>query len=261
MSAIISVAWSPNEQKVALVSTQGVSSQAEVFIFDPMTGRKLLSYIQGSNNFYFSHALEVAWSPDGKYLGTSGSDMAQITDPNSGQRVAKYPQGGPNTSRAFAWSPDGQMAVSSASQAGHSLQLWSTQTGAAIKYYPANFPNSIAWSPDGKYIAYEDIKQQIYIWNVKQDQLVLTIPGQLDPNLNGIFDEIHAHAIAWSPNSTELAVTSYENAVHIWNVNTKQQSYTYTEHSAPARAVAWSPDGQQIASAGDDHTVRIWQAV
>jgi len=65
-------------------------------------------------------------------------------------------------------------------------------------------------------------------------------------------------AIAWSPDSTQLAV-AVDKMVQVHDVATGHILLTYLGHRDFVTAVAWSPDGSRLAS-GAYKSVHIWEA-
>ena len=83
------------------------------------------------------------------------------------------------------------------------------------------------------------------------------VPQQVKFVLTGHSAEVTD--IAWSPDGTQMASTSSDATVRLWNSDTQQTTFTYHQHSAAVLTVAWSPHGAFIASGGRDRTVQIWK--
>ena len=65
--------------------------------------------------------------------------------------------------------------------------------------------------------------------------------------------------MAFSPDGTELASTSADRTVRLWDTATgKQIGQPLIGHTDAALGVAFSPDGTKLASASADGTVRLW---
>src|SRR5258706_13306081 len=67
-------------------------------------------------------------------------------------------------------------------------------------------------------------------------------------------------AVAWSPKGTQIASTSYDKTVRVWDAANGNCVTIYRGHWDRVQAVAWSPDGTRVASGGDDGTVQVWDA-
>src|SRR5690349_9941772 len=75
--------------------------------------------------------------------------------------------------------------------------------------------------------------------------------------------QFETHALAWSPDGTQLACGGRSMGkvnLQVWEVATKRTLLTYSGHGNAVETVAWSPDGTRIASGGVDKTVQVWDA-
>jgi WD40 repeat protein len=64
-------------------------------------------------------------------------------------------------------------------------------------------------------------------------------------------------AVAFSPDSTLLVSTSFDNTTRLWTVRSKAEKARLLEGTF-ARSVAISPDGKWLAAALVDSTIRLW---
>ncbi len=68
--------------------------------------------------------------------------------------------------------------------------------------------------------------------------------------------------IAWSPVKNELASTSFDRTVQIWDVSTRETARReLIRHHDWVSSVAWSPDGRVIASSSGDNTIRLTDTI
>jgi small GTP-binding protein len=65
--------------------------------------------------------------------------------------------------------------------------------------------------------------------------------------------------LAWSPDGSLLASTSFDNTLKLWSADSGSLIKTLTGHVLPVYCVAWSPDGRLLASGSHDRTVRVWE--
>jgi WD40 repeat protein len=64
--------------------------------------------------------------------------------------------------------------------------------------------------------------------------------------------------LAWSPDGTKLASSSWDYKVKVWDFATGNELNSFT-HGSWVRAVAWSPDSRFLYSGGDDSSIKVWQ--
>ncbi|GCE16102.1 WD40 repeat domain-containing protein [Tengunoibacter tsumagoiensis] len=137
------LSWSPDGTYLAL----GVS-QDEVFVWNAVTGELVTknTHVGGSNG--------LAWSPDSKYLVTSGNTTA-VWEVATGTIISTFEKDASEVS----WSPDGKhYAIGSdanvliiealTGKVTYTYRGHSSKDGRRVYY--------VAWSPDGKYIASSD---------------------------------------------------------------------------------------------------------
>ncbi len=65
-------------------------------------------------------------------------------------------------------------------------------------------------------------------------------------------------ALAFSADSTLLAIGDAKGEIRIWNVADGRSVLTCSGHTDWIWSLAFSPDGTQVASGSSDHTVKLW---
>jgi WD40 repeat protein len=65
-------------------------------------------------------------------------------------------------------------------------------------------------------------------------------------------------ALDWSPDNSLLATADGGEQVKIWDSESGQELYVYSDGSGPTYSIAWSPDGTRLAIAGAANIVKIW---
>jgi len=68
------------------------------------------------------------------------------------------------------------------------------------------------------------------------------------------------HAVAWSPNSTEVVSGGNDENAILWNWDTTITRVVYTGHSDYVLSVAYSHDGTKVASGDASGSVKIWSS-
>ena len=264
-------AWSPdgkhiasNSEGNATIEGKDVNQGTVVTLWQASSGASENSL--GDNGV-------LAWSPNGKYVAIGnfiGDVSAQVYDSTTGALVVSYyghigsdqlPNlrsiDQTNTVSGIAWSPDSQYIVTCGGD--NTVQIWNALSGVRVSSYTraslsssTNYPfmvYGVAWSPGGTLIASG--------WERNVD-VTDPMTGQLLKNYQEDLNSFYA--LAWSPDSTRLALAGTDNSVSIWQWKTNKRLFSYRRHSGIVTTVAWSPNGEFIASGGADRTVQIWRA-
>jgi WD40 repeat protein/tRNA A-37 threonylcarbamoyl transferase component Bud32 len=64
--------------------------------------------------------------------------------------------------------------------------------------------------------------------------------------------------IAYSPDGRQLASSSRDGTIKLWNAENGRQLETLHGHKGDVNSVTYSPDGKKLASGADDRTVKLW---
>ncbi len=218
------------------------------------------------------HAL--AWSPDGKRLGSTCSD-ATARDATTGKHIFSYGQSN-GSMLSLSWSPDGKRIQGSS----QTVKVWDATTGRVlVEFQPqlhlstaivpsthanpqaqanpqsgGNFVYSSSWSPDGTLIASSvdggAYGFEVQVWNSQTGNLVYKLQPNASPTPSDSIGQV-----SWSPDGKYIALTVDGN-VQVWSVATKKMTITY-----PGGVFAWSPDSKNIVSAEGDGSVQVWNAL
>ncbi len=108
---------------------------------------------------------------------------------------------------------------------------------------------SIAFSPDGTTIASANANCEIHLWQVADQQRLLTLQGHTN----------WVRKIAFSPDGKMLASASEDATVKVWDLTSSKCLHTLSEHTDSLHSIAFSPNGSMLASGSRDLTIRIWQ--
>ena len=79
-------------------------------------------------------------------------------------------------------------------------------------------------------------------------QAVTELPGHAGP----------VSGVAYSPDGTQVASSSFDKSIKIWDIAGKKELRTLPGHGDIALSLAFSPSGQQILSGGHDKLLKLW---
>ncbi|HEU5198055.1 MAG TPA: protein kinase [Ktedonobacterales bacterium] len=183
----------------------------------------------------------------------------------------------------LAWSPLDENLIASASLED-SAKIWDTTSQRVY----INRPDSVtrmAWSPDGQYIASGSLNDVVHVWQAstgndlvnyslqalqsRRDFLLATSgilsnqrqsqsvkPWEKNTPLSGGGIE----ALAWSPDSTFLAIAESSMGIQIRVAQTGRQISSFGSDSNGVFGLVWESDGESILAGSGDPTdsVYLW---
>jgi WD40 repeat protein len=245
------VAFSPDGQRLATASFDGSArlwttrvSRETGQPHGPRMGRKSLpTQLPWSG-------LRVAFSPDGKLLATTSSDLfARLWEVPSGEPYGP-PIPLPSALEAVVFSPDGKLLATGCMD--DAVRLWEVTSsrlyGERLHHMGSGW--AVAFSPDGKLLATGGI-DAVY-WVETATGREHTPPGKM---LGGV------EALAYSPDGRRLASSSdADGTVWLWDPATHQPARRLLQRPNPTYALAFSPDGKWLATGSNDGVVRLWNA-
>jgi WD40 repeat protein len=188
---------------------------------------------------HFNRAATKLFSAGGDSMIRS-FDLASNTE-NQRFDVPVGEQTGAGTVRALAVSSDGKLMATAA--AGRGIEIRDRVSGELHKTLPARDATSTAFSPDRQTLAVAG--GGLNFWEVMSGMLRQDVASP-------------AVAVAWSPDGKLFATGGSDNAVRLWDANTKEEIASLEGHTEQVDAVAFSPDGKRLVSASQDFTARVW---
>lgn len=235
-AAVAAVAWGPEGTRLATASADGL-----VRLWNPVDGSELLRLAH-------SHPLsELSWSRDGRWLGTRQALGEASLWEWRGERGV-VPRASKEALRSVSFDPQG-MYVALWEGSG-TLRVLRSATGEEV-FHAHQVGAPPRFSEEGRFLAAVDTSGHVRVWDVVDDQEVLTVPLGT-PSAQDVL-------LALSPRGAMLALgRSDALAVDIWDIN-KARWLSRVRHEGVVTALDFTPDGA-LLTAGEDKSVRVWDA-
>ncbi|GAA3626681.1 hypothetical protein GCM10022419_135160 [Nonomuraea rosea] len=212
----------------------------------------------------------VAFSPDGRVLAALSTSVGEKYE--NGDRIrlldaVTHEQSGASLVSpaervtSLALSPDGRILATGGapdSERSGTVRLWdmASRTEIAALDGPRGYLGAVGYSPDGKVIAglfnqgeAENGPAEVWLWNTATGNRA----GQplRDPKNSQT-------ALAFSPDSRSLAISSPYGGVQLWDVATGSKISDPLVSTGGALSAVFAPDGHTLAVVGVSGEVRLW---
>ncbi|MBD2034038.1 WD40 repeat domain-containing protein [Leptolyngbya sp. FACHB-321] len=227
-----------------LISTSSTIDKS-VKLWDWRSGKQQLSFTASNPNDWFTSAF---LSPDGQTLVTADSKgEIQLREPQTGAVRSLFPARTRGVG-IVVLTRDGQTLVDATGRGGDfSITLWNFTTQQQQQRLSGSWADVWTITPDGYILAAASNSGTARVWNLRNGQLVSTLP---------ISATAGAMAIALTPNAESLIVTYTDGSIKQWNARTGRFNRLLFRGIQP-KAIAMSPDGRTLAIGYYNH-VRLW---
>ncbi|GAB4152534.1 MAG: hypothetical protein Tsb009_28510 [Planctomycetaceae bacterium] len=189
----------------------------------------------------------VAFSPDGKFLVSGGSQVIKCWALQAKQNPEVI-LGPENLDYGFAFdlSPDGTFIASGASSKSPS-GVWNINTRTVEFDLPSQDITRVAFSPDGAHLVSSGASEvRIYDVNTKRV----------------LYSKKHARMFTvfhgFSPDGKLLLFSTPKGVIELRNATDMKLAATFEGHEKQVADVQFFPDGKSMVSIGFDKTVRLW---
>ncbi|WP_073630478.1 NB-ARC domain-containing protein [Scytonema sp. HK-05] len=108
--------------------------------------------------------------------------------------------------------------------------------------------SAIAFSLDGEILATGDDNGDVYLWQARDGQLLMTLKGHTN----------QVKSVIFHPHNQTLVTRSEDQTVKFWDVNTGQVLRTLQRYTSQALSICWAPNGLILISQARDNTVSLW---
>ncbi|KAJ1877414.1 hypothetical protein LPJ71_011251, partial [Coemansia sp. S17] len=149
----------------------------------------------------------VAFSPDGRYLGSTSCDKTCIVWSTKDYSIVHRLEGHEFEVACLAWSPDSKQIVSASSD--RTLRLWDVNTGESLRVFSGHDETVTAckWLGDTGKIISGGMDRKVIIWN-KDGEIVKQVATP------------RVHDLVISSDCSLLLVADDQNSVHVYDLTT-----------------------------------------
>lgn len=243
---VFAVAFSPNGDFLATGNWDG-----EVKVWN-MQSRCCISKMRRGG--HFDAASQLAFSPDGKRLISSGGryDAIYVWHPETGERIAEFAvenapkRGGRPYIIPLAFSPDGNLIAAATPE--NTVSLWDIETGerSTCLHGHTAMVTAIAFSPCGSFVTSGDSKGTLREWHIHMARQTRE------------FTEYGQYCVipTYFSEGSLMAAGVYETSIAVWDVENNEKLDTF-EYCGSVDAAHFS-NGTHLAVA-NSRDFKVWR--
>ena len=145
-------------------------------------------------------------------------------------------------------------------------KVWDTETGQELLTFTGHESDvfGVALSPDGKRAATASSDGTAKVWDTSTSLSAGAVTGEATLTLRGHTvlqsGEPLVTGVAFSPDGTRIATSSFDRTVIVYDSTTGAPLLTLRGHTDAIFGFTFSPDGARIATAGYDGVAKVWEA-
>jgi WD40 repeat protein len=225
-------AFTPDSSTVACVLPSNI--QTAIHLYDVGTGKETSSIPMPKVGWPWN----LFFAPDGKTLFIAGQNKLAGVDVASGKELFLWRMQALPDNSGIKVAPVGGAPVEEQDRAAWRRFIVSPTGTLAAGFLSGGYGRDL-------------VKDRIFLCDVRTGRVIRRWSDS-GKRTNG-YEEL-----AFSADGRLLATSDFGGVVHVWEVVSGQELFTFKGHRGEVRSVAFSADGRRLASASTDSTVLIW---
>lgn len=233
---VTSLSWSPDGSQLA-----SASLDQTVRLWDLATQQNPITYTGHTQG-----VLTIAWSHHSNLLASGGNDKTILVWDTAGNTTYQF-FNQPGPVEQIIWAPNDQRIIVDIHN--HKVQEVILNNKKFIEGGKVFGNYSLALSPNGRYLAVGAQLGNVVIYD---------IANLNRPMLDKLIHLGHLQSLAWSPDSTLLALGDEDKSVRVLDITTRTIVHTLLLNEA-VNDLSWEPSNtERLAIASNSGTVVIW---
>ena len=180
---------------------------------------------------------DIVWSPDGKRLYLTANHVLYVYSTSNLKEITSIDSN--NWLHCLALSSDGKKLAYETKEA---LQIIDTNSWEVLQTIQSENPsNEFVFSNDGQLLAASDTENNLLIWNLETEELILSIEYP--------YFEINIMTIDFSSDD-QLIATGCQDSARIWGISTGEE--VYWDEDVYTQDLLFYPDNSKLVYSDDD---------